>query len=189
MNLIPILALALAASPLTKQERAAALLTPEQIAAFATVEGESGLDPDIWIETRNFLPKPSNDRWFRARIDKATGAVEYQMYFIITQTRDAFRAHTLTFETASGLARAKIDKIDQDVSCPNSVCYITEHAVAKFNRADLNYVVSGSERDWTAKLFGQSDSGEILTFRSEVSGFLLAVDREVAELKAAKPQN
>lgn len=184
-----LLALALAAAPLTKQERAAALLTPEQIAASAMVEGDGApLDPDIWIETRNFLPKQNNDRWFRARIDKATGAVEYQIYFIITQQRDAFRARELTFETASGLGRAPVDKIDHDVSCPNSICYITEHAVAQLTRADLEYAAKGAGQDWPAKLFGQSDSGEILTFRSEIAGFLLAVDREVAELQARKPQ-
>lgn len=183
-----LLALALAATPLTKQERAAALLTPEQIAASAMVEGAGGLDPDIWIETRNFLPKPNNDRWFRARIDKATGAVEYQIYFIITQQRDAFRARELTFETASGLGRVPVEKIDHDVSCPNSICYITEHAVAQLTRGDLEYAAKGAGQDWPAKLFGQSDSGEILTFRSEIAGFLLAVDREVAELQARKPQ-
>lgn len=183
-----LLALALAAAPMTKQERAASLLSPEQVAAMAMVEGEGALDPDIWIETRNFLPKDNNDRWLRARIDKATGAVEYEIYFIIEAKEQAFRPQRLTFLAESGLREAKIDIIDFKPTCyRSSGCWIKEHAVAQLTRSDLEYAAKG-EGEWVAKLFGQSDSGEILTFKSEIAGLLLAVDRELAELQAGKAQ-
>lgn len=183
-----LIALALASAPLTKQERAAADRAPEQVAAMAEVTG-SPLDPDIWIETRGFLPKQGNDRWFRARVDRATGAVEYQLYFIIEAKEQAFRPERLTFMGANGLATAKIDRISFEPTCfRSSGCWIKEHAIAPMTRADLDFAANGAGSEWTAKLFGQSDSGEILTFRNEIAGFLLAVDfaigRKGAEIGA-----
>lgn len=178
--------LALASPALTKQERAAMALTVEQIADGADVTGTDALDPDIWIETRSFLTKRDNDRWFRARIDKATGAVTYEMYFIIEAKEQAFRPARLTFEGPNGLGIAKIDRISFEPTCyRSSGCWIKEHAVASMSRADLEYAARGAGGDWTAKLFGESQSGEIFTFRSEIAGFLLAVDTQLASL--AKP--
>jgi hypothetical protein len=177
-----LIALALASAPLTKQESAAAALTPEQVAAIAEVTGTDALDPDIWVETRGFLPRQGNDRWFRARIDKATGAVEYQLYFIVEAKEPAFRPQSLTFMSPGGLATAKIDRISFEPTCyRSSGCWIKEHAIAPMTRADLEYAATGAGSEWAAKLFGQSDSGEILTFRNEIAGFLLAVDSQLAE--------
>lgn len=175
---------AIAAAPpaLTKQERAASLLSPAQVAAQASVEGRGPLDPDMWIETRNFLPKQDNDRWFRARIDKATGAVEYQIYFIIEAKGQAFRPQRLTFMRADGLGETKLDRLSFEPKCYSSYnCWIKEHAVASLSRADMEFAAQG-EGEWVAKLFGESQSGEIYTFKSEILGLLLAVDRELAGL-------
>lgn len=174
--------LALASPAMTKQERAASLLTPDAVAAMATVEGRGPLDPDLWIETRNFLPKPDSDRWFRARIDKATGAVEYQIYFIIEAKGEAFRPQLLTFMGADGLAQARVERISFKPNCTRSGCWIREHAVAILSRADLEFAVTG-KGEWPAKLFGQSYEWDLLTFQNEISGFLKAVDRESAALK------
>lgn len=192
MHLIAIL-LAAASPSLTKQELAAMAMTPEQIASIAGVEGTGPLDPDIWIETRTFLPKQGNDRWLRARIDKATGAAEYQMYFIIEAEGQAFRPQRLTFEGPSGLRIAKVHRISFEPTCyRSSGCWIKEHAVANISRSDLEHAAQGAQagqdNNWPAKLFGESQGGaDILTFKTEIAGLLLAVDSQLAALGKPKP--
>jgi hypothetical protein len=188
--MIAALLLALAA-PLPKADRAAMQLTPAQIAASAEVTGIETLDPALWISTRNFLPRDGADRWLRAYINKATGEVEYQLYLRIESRRDAFRPRLLTFQRADGLGEAKIDRIDHDVNCYRSSCWITEHAIAVLSRADLEAVAQGAragvDGTWAAKVFGDSQEGvDILTFKTEIAGLLIAVDREMAKLGRVK---
>ncbi|MES2782991.1 MAG: hypothetical protein V4657_09360 [Pseudomonadota bacterium] len=178
------------ASPLTKQEAKAAQLTPAQVAAAIDIDGQGQLDPDLWIETRSFLPKQGNDRWFRARIDKATSAVEYQIYFIIEAKGQAFRPQRLTFIRPDGLGGTKIDRISFEPRCVGARnCWIKEHAVARLERADLEFALTGDGPEWAAKLFGESESGEILTFKNEIAGLLLAVDSQLAALNAGSRPN
>lgn len=162
-------------------------MTPEQIADTVTVTGAEPLDPAIWVSTRNFLLKPKNDRWFRARIDKATGIVTYQIYFVMTARGDAYRPSFMTFEGAQGLARSEVEVVNRDVSC-SGICYITEESVSTFRREDLEHAAKGAtpgqDVTWPVKLFGQYQDGvEILTFKTEISGFLLAVDNPLSRLK------
>lgn len=164
------------------------MLTPAEIASATEVTGNGQLDPDLWVSTQSFLPKPQNDRWFRARIDKVTGNVSYQIYFVLTSRGEGFRPKTLTFEGANGLSKAEVERIDFDANCMRYGCYITEQAVATLTRADLDHAAQGAspgqDVSWPAKLFGQYEAGiEFGTFKTEIAGFLLAVDREILRLK------
>lgn len=185
------IALTLAAQGLSKQDRAAIMQTPQQIAATASVTGQAALDPYIWVDTRNFLRKAGNDRWFRARIDKATGEVQYQFYVVLEQRRQDFGLSALTYANAGGLAKQEFTRVDMDVQCQRYGCGFTEDAVAVLPRADLEYAaqgaVAGQDITWAAKLFGDSQEGvQIDTLKTEIAGFLLAVDSQIERLKAEK---
>lgn len=176
---------------LTKQERAAMALTPDQIAAKADIEGTGELDPALWVSTRSFLPKRGTDRWFRARIDKLTGAVTYQMYIVLQSNGQGFRPNLLTFAGPNGLGNAKVERIDFQPNCSRYGCTVTEDAIATFERSDLERAAIGAtpgiDSAWDAKLFGDSVEGlTFSTFKTEIAGFLLAVDGELAKIKPMK---
>ena len=175
------------AQSLTKQERVAMALTPEQIAVNVEIEGTGELDPALWVSTRNFLLKRGTDRWSRARIDKVTGDVTYQMYIVLQSNGQGFRPNLITFAGPNGLAQTKVDRIDFQPNCGRYGCTITEQAIATFSRAELDMAglgaQPGTDTVWDAKLFGDSVEGVVFsTFKTEIAGFLLAVDSQLAKM-------
>ena len=181
---------AFARDKLDRQSRAAMGLTPAQIADKAGVTGLGQLDPDIKISTQGFIQSDRGDRWFRAYINKATGKVDLQFFMETVVSGKAYRPHTLTYMGASGLVSAPVIRINTDVTCP-SLCYYTEQTAVDISRADLEFAAQGAQAGqditWDSKLFGDSRSDEILTFKTEVAGFLIAVDRQLARVKNSLP--
>lgn len=179
---------AMAAQP-SKAEKKALASTIDQISYSLEVTGTDTLDPDLWISTRPFLKTGWEDLFARAKVDKASGAVTYQLYFMFSTYGEALRPARLTFEMPEGLGETTLNRVHFEPNCSRHGCRIYEEAIATFTRAQFDAVaaaaVDGDPKVWKMKVFGDSMTGqETNLLASEIAGLLVAVERELARLKA-----
>lgn len=177
-----------AGDKLTKAERAAIDMAPEQIAAIAEVKNDS-LDRLIRISTRPFFEeaKKGGDKFFRAYIDKKTGDARFQVYAWIRydgETRDFDRVN---YETPAGLVSEEVHQIDIDVlGCSARYCTYTEDIAFDVPEATLRQIAAGAKagETWRFKIFGRfADGIETEMLKTEAAAILIAADRERAQLK------
>lgn len=170
---------ALAQQP-TKAERDAMALSGEQASHRMSLRGVLDLDPALWVSSEPFLKGNADDKFFRARIDKETGQVTYQVYLRSTSRRPP-RLSKMTYLIDGKLKSADIDIVGSDVSCHRYGCTHFEDGVAEIPRADLDALAAGEGPTWQTKLFGKSIEGITTQFlRNETAGFLMSVDRALA---------
>ena len=170
----------------TKKERAAMAMSPEQAATRLKVSGLDALDPTLWVSTQPFLPyQVRSDKFLRAAIDKATGAVTYQLYLSLLGGASMGLSH-ITYAVDGKLERADARRINFDVSCHRYGCTHLEEYVVDMDRATLERLAHGASTDgayWTMRMFFRSVEGENTNLlKNETAALLLAVDRQIAAL-------
>lgn len=173
-----------AAQRVSKAEATAMAMSPAQAALSMKVDGGDQLDPVVWVSSELFLPKKyESDKFFRAMIDKATGAVTYQIY-LVSVDRVAKRYSRITYMADGALKSASVSRIGFDVDCGRYGCSYYEDFVAQVPREHLDELACSQPGGiWTARVFGDTVAGTDINFLcNETAGFLLTVDREVAFL-------
>lgn len=165
-------------------------MTPAQFEALADVK-DDGLELFATITTRNgfqrregLLGAVNNDNFFRAFVDKKTGAARFQVYQAmryVDQHRLSFE--TVTYETPSGPVSAMLTRIARTVgTCRRAFgCPYVELAAFDVDEALLRALVAqhpaGQAAVWKyrlkAKLGVDRDDGFVV---AEIAGILRAVD-------------
>ncbi|HMO74049.1 MAG TPA: hypothetical protein PKD48_01765 [Sphingopyxis sp.] len=170
---------------LSKAERAAALLTSQQVAARVKITGTSELDPVMWISTEPFLEhRYATDKFWRAMINKETGAVTYQVYFKL-QTPRSQRLSKLTYAIGGRLQSIPLTRIHFDVSCHRYGCTHYEDFIGEFPKEhveEMANAANSTDTSVTVKVFGDLVTGEETAFfRTELAGLLIATEARAAE--------
>lgn len=174
---------------LSKEERRAMALTPEQAATKIEITGTGDLDPLAWVSTKPFL-ESEDDKFLRAVIDKESGQVVYQLY-LLSSTRAPLRIRKMTYAIDGELRSVPVERIFFDVSCQRYGCTYYEEAIAVLPRNDLEALAEGlgapgaGGASWRMRLFGDLAEGiDTQLLRNETRGFLIAVDREAQRFAA-----
>ena len=169
----------LAAQDLPRSERRSAELPVEDIAAQVAASGADELDPVLWLSTQKVNERRlQTDHFFRARIDKASGQVEYQLYAVI-EGRQSMRPDRVTYAVDGELRKAKASRVNFDVSCYRSSCTHIEDAVAVIPAEDFAKLGDCSlDRVTRFKVFGDYVEGVALASPcNEIAGLILAVEQ------------
>jgi len=203
MLLAVLLALSQAPTPsarLNRAEQAAVNATPEQIADRATVRNDP-LDTVISISTEPFFQERqgllrvvNSDKFMRAFIDKRTLQVRYQLYLWARYSGSrALSFNRLNYEAQDGPAEAELHQIDVRVEgCSRYIgCTYLEQIAADIPEETLRWAAAsarpGADQSWSVRIFaraGQAVNAGIL--RTEVAGILIAVERQLTALRAAR---
>ncbi|UAB76993.1 hypothetical protein INR77_09045 [Erythrobacter sp. SCSIO 43205] len=164
------------AQDLSRSERRAAKLSVEEVADRLEVSGQGALDPVLTISTQTIASRRiGNDHFFRARIDKATGEVAYQLYAIV-EGREAMNPDRITYALGSEIVQQSADRIHFDVSCYRSNCTTIEHALAYIPASEAEAMGQCENDLLRFKMFGRSVDGVDLAFPCvELAGLLHAV--------------
>lgn len=186
---------AVAKDKLSKRERAAIAMTPEQIADMAEVVNDP-LDTVITISTQPFfinrtglLGIATDDKFVRAFINKKTGEVAFQGYIWLQYGGEWQFFDAVNIELADGPAPTKATRVaDRVVSCSAYGCIKQEDVAFDIPEMVVRNVAAeaqaGTAAQWYFRLSGRI-SGGITTgiLKTEIAGALIAAEREIAKLK------
>lgn len=197
MRIIPVAVMLLAASsPAAAQTTdfkrsynaaAVARLTPELIRSKVTVKDDA-LEPVATLSTDkgfiskgSFFDKVKSDNFLRAFIDKASGAIRYQLYATVT-----YGPEWRHFTTASALFEGRPRSIPltviskEVVTCAGGYCVMRETVGIALDQSDVERIAAGyrpgASQPWAYRLKAQSglDFDDSI-MPAEAAGLLLAV--------------
>lgn len=186
---------AVAKEKLSKRERAAIAMTPEQIADMAEVINDP-MDTVITISTRPFFTNKTGllgisteDKFVRAFIDKKTGQVAYQGYFWVQYIGEWQFFDSVNIELPDGPQPTKADRVaDRVVSCGVYGCIKQEDIAFDIPDMVMRNVAAdakpGVDASWQFRVTGRI-AGGLTTgiLKTEIAGALIAAEREIAKLK------
>ncbi len=190
MLAIVMLATTAEAQKIGKAERAAIDASPEDVARTVKItDGE--LDSTIWISTEPFyqykaglLKVVNGDKYMRAGIDKFSNKITYQLYFWMNHYNDWLFLKKANYIGPSGLTSRELIRVASDVGGCSAYlgCLKSEHYAMTVPREDLDWLAkdakAGTDESWKMKVFADSvEGGEMLILKTEVAGFLVAVDK------------
>lgn len=170
---------------LSKNEQELAHMGAEEASIHMHYDGLGDLDPTIWVSSEPFNRTTHGDKFLRAGIRKTDGNVFYQLYMKTSSSRGPARLNRLTYIVNDKLKVATIDRLNTDPDCGRYGCVYLEDAVADIPRADLEELAKPdpSDLEWRMKVFADGGDEETTILRSEIAGFLYAVDRQIARMK------
>jgi hypothetical protein len=162
----------------------------ETTAVISTVNG--------WQYKEGLLKLVNSDQFFRAFINKKTGATNYQVYQYVTYYGDGWAFFNLVnYETPNGPESKELDVISRDVtSCSAYVgCGHVEHVAFSVEESLLREAASkyqpGNAQIWRFRLKAKSGAERDEGFvPAEIVALLKAVDDyKISKGLAADPQN
>lgn len=186
------------AARLNKDEQRAIAATPEQVAASAAIVDDP-LDTKIRVDTKNFfllkqglLKITNGDKYFRAFIDRKTGATVLQL--VMWQTHGSgwqFWDHAVA-EGPQGPVELKGHRLDSDVDCARYGCTYMESLAIDVDEGLLKWVAAdarpGADHTWKFKIYGRYVEGVPTgILKTEAAGFLIAVERAKSRVARATP--
>jgi hypothetical protein len=128
------------------------------------------------------------DSFLRAMVSKTTGRVIWQVYAILTYTGNSRRFGSANFQTAVGLATARLTVNDYRVECPGGICIHTDHLAFEVPEAVLRSIAERADQrpvqPWRFRFKSQAwfDWTDDIA-PAEAAGLLAAVDRYRRERK------
>lgn len=188
---LPAASLAAETRPLPRQVAQLFAITPAQFEAsatikddaletFATITTEKG-----WQERDGLLGVVNSDNFFRAYIDKKTGATRFQVYHVIRyRQRGRASYDTVNYETPNGPVSVALTVINRSAELCRAYqgCTYTEDFGFDVDEALLRTVAAqyapGKIAIWKYRLKAKSGQERNDGFAAaEVAGLLAAVDR------------
>jgi hypothetical protein len=189
-----------AASAISKEEQAAVDATADQAAAKMRVKDDPmetfiEVDSEPFYQAHEGLLKVVNsDKFLRAFIDRKANTVAYQVYVWASYDGSWAFLDRANLQTDDGPIRAEVHRVNSEVGyCGRYSCTHREDIAIDAPESVLRWAARdaqpGTGQDWLIRIGGQSGvSGDIRILKTEVAGFLQAVDRERQRLDALKTQ-
>jgi hypothetical protein len=165
---------------------AASRATPEIIAAQARITNDP-FSKFIEIDTSSFyrergglLQVVTTDEFLRAFVDKKTGETSLQIYFSSRYLGDWIFYDRLAFIEDDGPQSVQAVSVAQEtIGCSAYSCEHLEDVSAEIPVSVLRAATLGAEPRWAFKVIGSGGQGvERGFFKTEIAGFLQAVERE-----------
>lgn len=180
---------------LSKRERAAIAMTPEQIADMAEVVNDP-MDTTIQISTRPFFTDRSGllgisteDKFIRVFIDKKTGEMAFQGYIWLQYVGEWQFFDSVNIQLPDGPQPTKAQRVaDRVISCQAYGCIKQEDVAFDIPEMVMRNVAleaqAGTADQWYFRLTGRIQGG-ITTgmLKTEIAGALIAAEREKAKLQ------
>jgi hypothetical protein len=170
----------------SRAQIAASQATPEIIAAQARVTNDP-FSKSIEIDTLSFyrergglLQVVTSDEFLRAFVDKKTGEASLQIYFSSRYLGDWIFYDRLAFIGGDGPQSVQAVSVTQEtIGCSAYSCEHLEDVSAEIPVSVLRAATLGTGPAWAFKVIGSGGQGVERGFlKTEIAGFLLAVERE-----------
>jgi hypothetical protein len=157
-------------------------MTPADFARTVSSKNDS-LETEAELDTyKGWLERPS-DVFLRAYVDKATGAVTYQLYATIAFGQDWRFYDRVNYELPGGqVGSSEVHRVNSNVSCGSYGCNFVEEVVFDVPEPLVRAIAStyqpGSNAAWHFKIkcrFADADYQNGIV-PAEAAGLLSAVD-------------
>lgn len=167
-------------------------MTPADFARTVSSKDDA-LETQAEFDTyKGWLERPS-DVFLRAYVDKATGAVTYQLYATVAFDRDWRFYDRINYELPGGqVGSGEVERVNSNVYCGAYGCNFVEEVVFDVPEALMRALAStyqpGSNASWHFKIkcrFADADYQNGIV-PAEAAGLLSAVDTYRARLPKTK---
>lgn len=159
----------------TKRNEAIAKLTPESVAAAASVKDED-MEPMVTISTDQafkwkggFTDNVRSDNYVRAFIDRSGDGAVYQVVQSVTYLYERRRFNGVNVLLPSGLKTLELTVIAEDLNCSIGVCVYTDYVGFRLTEEEVESIADLYKSNPTASLKMRFKSASSLDWNDDIA--------------------